>query len=554
MSCVWSRLRSIAQGFSSLTNQSIKTAHNKSIITATTIQYYYHPPNPVKPSPDPEPARARPTVTNSAESGPVGRLTSQPSQPDSDVPVMRARARQVLTQSSPVPSTKLGRLAHYTSLLGGLGMGIVKDKFTNSANHPGGGILSAANGRRLVDKLSRMRGAALKVGQFLSIQDSAVVPDQLRMILEQVQHSANFMPFDQTNKVLETNLGKDWPAKFESFELVPFAAASIGQVHQARLHPSAEFPSGLDVAVKVQFPGVRQSIQSDLTYLSWLLIGSSVLPKGLFLENTIKVMTKELDDECDYQREAEQAIKMRSLIQNCDLNSSFRVARVISDLSGAQVLTTELMAGQSLSGASEWDQAERDLIGNSVLNLCLSEVFRFGLMQTDPNTGNFLFDRQSQKLELIDFGATREYHQPFINTFYELLLAAVHQDKPLATRLSQEVGYLTGNEVDIMIDAHLNSLFALASPFRADAPEPFNFGQLGPPITDQIRKQIPVMLQNRLTPPPDQTYSLNRKLSGAFLLCERLKSNVQTKSLLQRYKPSHTPTPQQSSLINQLSG
>lgn len=81
-----------------------------------------------------------------------------------------------------------------------------------------------------------------------------------------------------------------------------------------------------------------------------------------------------------------------------------------------------------------------------------------------------------------------------------------------------------------MIDAHLSSLFALAMPFRASSPSPFPFGTLGPTITNIVRAQIPIMLKHRLTPPPEETYSLNRKLSGAFLLCERLESVVESQA------------------------
>ena len=85
-----------------------------------------------------------------------------------------------------------------------------------------------------------------------------------------------------------------------------------------------------------------------------------------------------------------------------------------------------------------------------------------------------------------------------------------------------------------MINAHLDSLFALATPFRPSSPSPFPFGTLGPPITAQIRSQIPVMLRERLTSPPEETYSLNRKLSGAFLLCERLASHVPVRDMYER--------------------
>lgn len=161
------------------------------------------------------------------------------------------------------------------------------------------------------------------------------------------------------------NLGQDWRTHFESFDMIPFAAASIGQVHSATLSPSSplssSYPSNFRLAVKIQFPGVRESISSDLNNLKWLLVASSILPKGLYLENTIQVMKEELDEECDYVREAECGVRMRDLLA-ADDQGDFVAPRVLRELSGPMVLTTEMMEGEPLTKAIGYDQRTRDKV------------------------------------------------------------------------------------------------------------------------------------------------------------------------------------------------
>ncbi|KAJ3282358.1 hypothetical protein HK104_010929 [Borealophlyctis nickersoniae] len=370
-----------------------------------------------------------------------------------------------------------------------------------------------------------MRGAALKLGQMLSIQDDTMIPPELESILLRVQNSANYMPDSQLQTVLAKELGPSWRSKFANFDLQPIAAASIGQVHFATL------PSGLPVAVKVQYPGVASSIDSDLDNVRTLILFSSLLPKGLYLDNTIKVARRELGWECDYQREANAMDRFRGLMGGDDC---FSVPRVVRELSTNQVLTSEYVEGVPIGKVAELDQETKDRVGSRILRLCLRELFEFRFMQTDPNWSNFLYNARTDKIHLLDFGAAREFSSEFTDMYLRILWAASIGDRQGCVHWSEKLGFLTGLESETMRNAHVNSILTLAEPFRVTGPEVFDFGKQD--VTTRVKDEIPVMLRERLTPPPDETYSLHRKLSGAFLLCGKLGSRVRCKELFQEVK------------------
>jgi len=385
-------------------------------------------------------------------------------------------------------------------------------------------MLSAGNMDRLVTKLSRMRGAALKLGQMISFQDSKMLPVPIQEVLQRVQDRADYMPVSQRNKVLTSNLGENWRELFTEFEEVPLAAASIGQVHSAVLKST-----GTRVAVKVQYPGVADSIDSDLSNLAILLTASRLLPKGLFLDKTIANARTELAWECDYIREAECGGRFQELL--ADETDVFVVPKVYPEASGQQVLTMEFLNGVGVTRVQSFSQEQKDWIGTQILRLCLREITEFKFMQTDPNWTNFLYNAKTKKLELLDFGASREYPEEFITKYTHLLEAASRSDRKTVRDLSIDLGYLTGHESKAMLDAHIASVLTLAEPFLASSPEVYDFRDQT--ITDRVKALIPVMIRERLAPPPEETYSLHRKLSGAFLLCARLGSRVRCRELFE---------------------
>ena len=163
-------------------------------------------------------------------------------------------------------------------------------------------------------------------------------------------------------------LGSDWMLNFARFNPIPFASASIGQVHHATLAPHvAPSVPFREVAIKVQFPNVKSSIHSDIRNLSILLHGSSLLPRGLFLDKTLAAMKEELEDECDYVYEANAAREFKTHLASDD---RFDVMRVVDELSTERVLTMQRMYGVSVARAAKLSQSKRD-------EVCLAPVVSF---------------------------------------------------------------------------------------------------------------------------------------------------------------------------------
>lgn len=152
-------------------------------------------------------------------------------------------------------------------------------------------------------------GAALKIGQILSIQDESVVNSQLSRALERVRKSADFMPLWQLEKVMTLELGPDWRTKYAEFDDKPFAAASIGEVHRGKLK------DGQEVAIKIQYPGVAKGIESDIDNLFGVMKLWNLFPEGMFVDNLVLVAKRELAWEVDYIREADCTRKFRKLLE-----------------------------------------------------------------------------------------------------------------------------------------------------------------------------------------------------------------------------------------------
>jgi aarF domain-containing kinase len=507
------------------------------------------PPRAAEPAPQPRSAPAAPLHAPPAAAVPP--TTAPVASTSAPAPAEKKSLRQRLKfapRERAVPSSSIGRAASFAGLGASLLLGTAKESAARAWRGRGAGaaegapqgllasaFMSEANAERLATALCGMRGAALKIGQMLSIQDDAILPPAFARALERVRAGADVMPAAQLEKALAAELGPAWRARFAAFDDAPFAAASIGQVHRATLH------DGRAAVVKVQYPGVAASVEADVDNLLRMVSVANIFPKGMYLESAAVVAKRELALECDYAREAAQQARFGALVAgDAEAAALFRVPAVVAELSTARVLVTEWAPGVHLDAAAAAPQATRDAIGTALMALTMKELYDWRYMNTDANFANYLIDVAPEAPEsssstppapsiaLIDFGAARAFPAAFVAQYAEMVLACAEGDRARILASSVTLGFLTGDESKAMLEAHVEAALAVGTPFATDGL--YDFGAHSE-VTRRVAALGGAMIKGRLTPPPEEAYSLHRRLAGAFLACIRLRARVPARAI-----------------------
>lgn len=370
----------------------------------------------------------------------------------------------------------------------------------------------------VVKTLSQLKGASMKLGQLLSLDLGDYLPPEIVKVLEQLHHQSTFLPFEKIEKILKEELGDKY-SHLSEISREPIAAASIGQVHRAKL-------DGKDIVIKIQYPGVAESIPSDLRILELLIKQASLFQrhkKDTDLKPFFAEVRDVLEKEADYKNE----LRMHQLYREKFQGRPYIVPVAYGDYSTSKILTQEFIEGKSFTQWLETNPgvAVREKFADLLMRLYLEEVFHHGMVQTDPNPGNFLITRNDE-IALLDFGAVKEYSKEFIEGYRSVLIASHNRENEKIIAESIKLGFLDAREGQNVRDVYLEMMDFLAEPFRQDAHFDFtdkNFFAHSRDLSWEMTKLC------KYSPPPKDLLFLHRKLAGMFIFIRRLDVKIRLK-------------------------
>ena len=427
-----------------------------------------------------------------------------------------------------VPSSRLSRLAGFGRLAGGIAGNVIgggaREMIKGQKPDLPSLLLTPANAKRLADELARLRGAAMKLGQLISMDGGEVLPRELADILARLRAEADPMPEKQLNAALEAGWGPGWEGQFQRFDRTPIAAASIGQVHRAVAL------DGRDLAIKVQYPGVAASIDADVDNVATLVKLSGLLPAGFAVEPLLAEAKRQLHEEADYAREGAMLARFGALAADWP---DVVVPALAGDLSRPTILAMGHVKGVAIDKAAALPQATRDRLMTLMLRILMAELFDWRLMQTDPNFANYRYDLNSGRLVLLDFGAARVVPDHISDGYRALLASGLAGDDAALLRAMADIGILPPAAPATMQETILAMARDGFAPLRMAGPFDFGAGGLASNLKDQ--SQTLIGQRDHFTAPPPDVLFIQRKIAGMYLLAARLKARVDVAALVRPY-------------------
>jgi aarF domain-containing kinase len=382
-------------------------------------------------------------------------------------------------------------------------------------------------GRRITDELSGLRGPAMKLGQALSLQ-AGVVPEEIIQELSTLQMQAPGMHPSLVRAQFKTSMGAPPEEIFRSFDAEPFAAASLGQVHRAVMH------DGRKVAVKIQYPGIRNAVANDFKWVRKITAAAQIaryIPKSVLDETEEQIVA-----ETDYRREADNIDFFRERLRPLRYVT---VPEVCRKYSSDKVLTMSFVSGDHLEAylAGRPSQQERDKLGSHLLELFCYQLFEVKAFHADPHWGNYFFGPNGT-VGLVDFGCVKYLTDKFVENLRAVFLYPGDRDSAAFRRLLDERWAMHKVKLKPAVQ---DSLVRFAEGFyrRVYPPEhekandAFDFGD-GEFLREYMREAVKLFSAKGAL--PEHVFFV-RAETGLHQTLHRLRARVATSRIVRQFLP-----------------
>ncbi len=384
--------------------------------------------------------------------------------------------------------------------------------------------LQERNAEDIYDALSNLKGSALKVAQMLSM-DQGLLPQAYTDKFAQAQYSAPPLSYPLVVKTFQQYFGKNPSEIFDEFSRKSVAAASIGQVHRAK-------KDGLDLAVKIQYPGVASSISSDLKMVR-PMVGAMFNISQAEMNHYLGEVEGRLMEETDYKLELERGIK---ICEACADIEGLEFPKYYPEYSADRILTMDWMEGLHLDQflKTNPDQETRDRVGQIIWDFYDFQIHNLREVHADPHPGNFLF-REDGTVGVIDFGCVKELPEDFYHRYFQIMRPAISQEKEEFLSLLFELQFLLKDDSEEQVE-HFQAIYAeilelLGKPFFSDE---FDFSDESYfkeiySLSDIYQNDKMVRKAKAGRGPKDAIY-LNRTYFGIYNILHMLKARIRTRS------------------------
>lgn len=393
----------------------------------------------------------------------------------------------------------------------------------------------------LVSEIGKLKGTVVKVGQMMAIYGEYFLPEDITVALHTLEDSTTALEWTSIQKILENELTMEQLAQLD-INKTPLAAASLGQVHRATRRSD-----GKQLCIKIQYPGVAKSIDSDMNVIINLFSMTGLVTSKKAFEIWLKEVKIMLHQEVDYKFEAHKTKFIGKILKDDD---RYIVPEVFSEYSTSKILTTSYESGLMVNAPEikELPLQRRNLIAQSALDIFLMEVFDWGEMQTDPNFGNYRIRLDDNgvldKLILLDFGAMKRFDTNFLDQFCHMIQAAYKEDRNEFLRGAINLKFMSNTFPQEVLDDFADIAMEIIEPL-SEHPDKNSGAVLNnngqycwkeSNLPQRVAKRASqASMSKYFALPPKEFMFINRKLMGVYTFILVLNAQFNGGEYLKKY-------------------